>query len=112
AVRHRRRRASRVPRSAAEETEEDPMKNNAIDALVVETHNYGKTVAFWKGLGFQVEFETDHASGQLRHPGGGPYVFVREVSAAEAVQTYPILTVDDPGAFEAPSAGTVTRPFA
>ena len=41
----------------------------------VETHNWGKSVAFWKGLGYELELETDHHSGRLRHPAGGPYLF-------------------------------------
>lgn len=48
------------------------MSTRGIEGLLIETHNWGKTVAFWKSLGYEVEFETDHHSGKLRHPGGGP----------------------------------------
>jgi len=49
-----------------------------IEGIYVETRNYGATAAFWKSLGFESRFETDHASGQWAHPGGGPYVFINE----------------------------------
>ncbi len=44
------------------------MKTEGIDDILVETHNWGKTVAFWKDLGYELEFETDHHSGRLRQP--------------------------------------------
>jgi hypothetical protein len=46
------------------------MKTEGIEGWLIETHNGGKTVAFWQGLGYELEFETDHNSGQLRHPAG------------------------------------------
>ena len=49
-----------------------------IEAVFVETHNWGRTAKFFQALGFQLEFETGHSSGLLRG-GTGPYVFVAEV---------------------------------
>ena len=49
-----------------------------IKEILIETHNWGSTVAFWQDLGYQLEFETDHHSGRLRHPSGGPSIFVAE----------------------------------
>ena len=40
------------------------MKTEGIEGWLLETHNWGKTVAFWKGLGYELEFETDHHSGR------------------------------------------------
>lgn len=54
------------------------MQTDGIDGILIETHNWGKTVAFWRDLGYEVEFETDHHSGRLRHPRGGPYLFIAE----------------------------------
>lgn len=54
------------------------MTTKGIEGLLIETHNWGKAVAFWKSLGYEIEFETDHRSGQLRHPAGGPYLFIAE----------------------------------
>ncbi|HKP61374.1 MAG TPA: hypothetical protein VJV78_31815 [Polyangiales bacterium] len=87
------------------------MSTDGIEGLLVETHNWGKTVAFWKGLGYQLEFETDHHSGRLRHPSGGPYIFVAERAPDAALDVHPVIAVRDPEKFEPPSAGTVLHPF-
>ena len=50
------------------------MSTNGFDHHYVETHDWKKAVAFWQRLGFELEFETDHGSGMLRHPAGGPTV--------------------------------------
>jgi uncharacterized glyoxalase superfamily protein PhnB len=54
------------------------MPTEGIEAVFLTTHNWGKTAKFFQGLGFDLEFATDHESGQLRN-GDGPYVFVAEV---------------------------------
>ncbi|MGH3204992.1 MAG: hypothetical protein ACRDOA_21265 [Streptosporangiaceae bacterium] len=54
------------------------MPTEGIEAVFVETHNWGKAAKFFQALGFELEFSTDHNSGQLRN-GDGPYVFVAEV---------------------------------
>jgi hypothetical protein len=82
-----------------------------IEGLYIETGNWGRTVAFWTALGYELEFETDHHSGQLRHPAGGPYLFVAERPGASALQVQPMLGVDDAATFTPPAAGTVDRPF-
>jgi len=38
-----------------------------IEAVFLETHNWGKAARFFQALGFDLEFETDHSSGQLRN---------------------------------------------
>ncbi len=88
------------------------MTTEGIDGILLETHNYGKTVAFWQGLGYVLEFETDHQSGRLRHPNGGPYVFVAERPADHQLQVILGLAVADHTQFTPPSAGTVVSPFA
>ena len=82
-----------------------------IIGMYVETHNWGKTVAMWQQLGFDLEFETDHHSGQLTHPAGGPYVFVAERPESHELVRYPILGVEDSTTFTVPAAATVERPF-
>jgi hypothetical protein len=49
------------------------MATTGIEAVFLEPHNWGKTVKFFQALGYELEFETDHNSGQLRN-GDGPYV--------------------------------------
>jgi hypothetical protein len=87
------------------------MGTEGIGGFVVETHKWGKSVAFWEGLGFKLEFETDHNSGQLRHPEGGPWVFIAEQLDVGTPQTYPVIVASDPDGFEAPRAGTVEQAF-
>ena len=74
------------------------MATEGIEGFYVETHNYGATAAFWKSLGFESLFETDHGSGQWVNPAGGPYVFIAERQDAE-LDTHPILKVADAGTF-------------
>lgn len=87
------------------------MTTHGIDGVLVETHNWGKAVAFWQGLGYVLEFETDHRSGQLRHPDGGPYIFIAERPAAQQLQIVLGLRVDSAARFKRPAGGTVKRRF-
>lgn len=82
-----------------------------IQGILIETHNWGKTVAFWKALGYELEFETDHNSGQLRHPKGGPYIFIAERPEKQPIAMVAMLAVEDAAAFSPPKSGTVLRGF-
>jgi hypothetical protein len=93
------------------ETSANSSSSDGIQGLLIETHNWGKTVAFWQALGYELEFETDHHSGQLRHPAGGPYLFVAERPAGTPLQVQVGLAVRDASKFTPPAAGTVVRPF-
>ena len=87
------------------------METNGIEGLLLETHNWGKTVAFWKSFGYELEFETDHHSGQLRHPRGGPFLFIAERPSGHALQVVPMVSVADAAKFAPPSSGSVVREF-
>ncbi len=87
------------------------MPTKGIEGILIETHNWGKSVAFWKQLGFELVFETDHHSGQLRHPAGGPYIFLAERPANQKIEIKLGLSVGDARLFAAPPAGKVVRPF-
>jgi hypothetical protein len=87
------------------------MTTKGIEALFIGTRNWGKTVKLWQELGFEIEFETDHGSGLLRHPAGGPYLFVAEQPEGEAVEIKPIVTVEDASVFTPPSTATVEEDF-
>jgi hypothetical protein len=76
------------------------MSTEGFIGFFVGTRNYGATAAFWKSLGFENTFETDHGSGQWQHPSGGPYVFIAEEHEGELV-THPILGVSDSTDFPA-----------
>jgi hypothetical protein len=78
---------------------------NGLQGLLIETHNWGKTVAFWKALGYELEFETDHHSGQLRHPSGGPFLFIAERPEGTPIQVQPVLAANDAATFTPPELG-------
>jgi hypothetical protein len=87
------------------------MATKGIEAVFLTTHNWGKAAKFFQSLGYQLEFETDHHSGQLRN-GSGPYLFIAEVPESEAPQMQAVLTVEDAAAFKAPPGVEVLTPFA
>jgi hypothetical protein len=73
------------------------MTTKGIEAVYIETHNWGKTAKFFQTLGFDLEFSTDHNSGLLRN-GAGPYLFVAEVPEDQPTGLRLVLaaTSDDP----------------
>ncbi len=86
------------------------MATEGFQGFYVETRNYGATAAFWQSLGFESVFETDHGSDQWVHPAGGPYVFIAEQHDGD-LETHPILTVADSGAFAPARPPDYARPF-
>ncbi len=86
------------------------MTTNGIEAVFLETHNWGKAAKFFQALGYELEFETDHSSGQLRN-GDGPYVFIAEVPEDRPTGMQLVLHVDDAEAFDADPAVEVVTPF-
>ena len=74
------------------------MATEGIVGMYVETRSYGATASFWRSLGFENVFETDHGSGQWNHPKGGPYVFIAEQLDRD-LETHPILWVGDSTTF-------------
>jgi hypothetical protein len=79
-----------------------------IEGVFLETHNWGKAAKFWQALGYTLDFETDHASGQLRNE-TGPYVFIAEIPADRAPQIQLVLSVPDADALALdPSVEVVT----
>src|ERR1044072_9613225 len=74
------------------------MKTEGIEAVFLTTHNWGKAAKFFQSLGFTLEFETDHNSGQLRN-GSGPYLFIAEVPASQPAEAQVVLMGGDAEAF-------------
>jgi hypothetical protein len=70
------------------------MTTTGIEAVFLETHNWGKSAGFFQSLGFTLDFETDHNSGLLRN-GDGPYVFIAEVPADRAPGMQLVLKLAD-----------------
>jgi uncharacterized glyoxalase superfamily protein PhnB len=86
------------------------MSTDGIEALFVETHNWGKAAKFFQALGYQIEFETDHASGQLRN-GDGPYIFIAEVPEDRDPDVRVVFKVADAEEFRADPIVEVVSPF-
>lgn len=86
------------------------MATGGIEAVFLTTHNWGKSAKFFQALGFELDFETDHASGQLR-AGDGPYMFIAEVPRDERPQMQVVLKVSDAQAFRPDPFVEVVTPF-
>jgi hypothetical protein len=86
------------------------MATDGIEAVFLTTHNWGRSARFFQSLGFTLEFETDHNSGQLRN-GEGPYLFIAEVPERQATEAHVVLKVADADAFRPDALVTVVTPF-
>ncbi|MHA6762256.1 VOC family protein [Streptacidiphilus sp. PAMC 29251] len=86
------------------------MTTEGIEAVFIETHNWGKTAKFFQALGYELEFETDHNSGQLRN-GDGPSLFIAEVPEDQETPLQLVLKVSDADAFRPNPAVEVVTPF-
>jgi hypothetical protein len=82
-----------------------------IEAVFLTTHNWGKAAKFFQALGFELEFTTDHGSGQLRN-GSGPSVFIAEVSESEEPGMQLVLKAADAEALRPDPAVEVVTPLA
>jgi hypothetical protein len=67
------------------------MATDGIEAVFLETHNWGRSARFFQSLGFRLEFETDHHSGQFR-AGEGPRIFIAEVPEDQAPELRLVLS--------------------
>lgn len=86
------------------------MATEGIEAVYLESHNWGKTAKFFQALGFKLEFATDHASGMLRG-GDGPYVFVAEVPEDQEPSARVVLRTPSEDGFPADPVVDVVTPF-
>jgi len=86
------------------------MATEGIESILIETRDYVATAAFWKSLGYENQFETDHGSGQWMHPAGGPYLFIAEQHDGE-LKMQLSLKVADAAAFAPEHSLDVAQPF-
>jgi hypothetical protein len=86
------------------------MTTRGIELVYLETHNWGKSVAFWQALGFKLDFETDHHSGVLVAP-NGTRIFLAEQSIEDPVGFDLFLGVSDAEDCRPESPVEVVRPF-
>ncbi|CAO5157445.1 Glyoxalase [Frankia sp. AiPs1] len=86
------------------------MTTDGVEAVFLETHNWGRAARFFQALGFTLEFETDHSSGQFR-ASDGPYVFIAEVPEDKPTTTQLVLKVPDEDAFHPGPDVEIVTPF-
>ena len=72
----------------------------------METHNWGKSVEFWRDLGYVLEHSL-----MLRHPARGPFIYLVEQPQTQNLEVLPIVVVEDSETFTPLAAGTVQRGF-
>lgn len=80
-----------------------------FDHLYIETHDWRRALAFWQALGFELQSATDHGSGMLTHPAGGPSVFLAEQPLDDPPASEVYLTAGPD--FVAPDGIEVVSPF-
>lgn len=86
------------------------MTTEGIEAVFLETHNWGKAARFFQALGFELEFETDHNSGQFRNS-HGPSVFIAEIPTDREPGVQLVLKAPDADAFPSDPDVEVVNPF-
>jgi predicted lactoylglutathione lyase len=86
------------------------VSTEGIEAVFLTTRNWGKAAKFFQALGYELEFDTGHSSGQLRN-GDGPYVFIAEVPASQEPGMQLVLKAADAGAARPDPAVEVVTPF-
>jgi uncharacterized glyoxalase superfamily protein PhnB len=86
------------------------MTTDGIEAVFLETHNWGRAARFFQALGYELEFETDHQSGQLRN-GDGPAVFIAEVPSDREPEARVVFHLADAAALPDSPDVEVVEPF-
>ncbi len=84
------------------------MSTEGIKNVVLETHNWGKAAKFFQTLGYKLDFETDHNSGQLSN-GDSPTVFIVEIPEDREPQVRNMLKVS--GGYQPDPTLDVVSPF-
>ncbi|MBU3068038.1 VOC family protein [Nocardia sp. NEAU-G5] len=72
------------------------MTTNGIEMIFLQTHNWGKAAKFFQSLGYELEFDTGHNSGQLRNT-TGPAIFIAEVPETQKPGIQAVFGVSNPG---------------
>jgi hypothetical protein len=86
------------------------MTTEGIEAVFMETHNWGKSASFFQALGYKLDFATDHNSGQLSND-VGPDLFIAEIPADQEPGLQLVLKVPDADVFSADPVVDVVSPF-
>jgi uncharacterized glyoxalase superfamily protein PhnB len=81
-----------------------------LEALFLETYNWGNAAKFFQALGYGAEFETAHTSSQLRS-GDDPCLFIAEVPGDRDTGVGVVLKVSDAETFRPDPIVDVASPF-
>lgn len=81
-----------------------------IEYVYLETRNWGKSVKFWQQLGFVLVLDLG-SSGKLEPPGGGPGIFLEEVSPETPLAQGVYLNVESPDFALEPPVEPVGKPI-
>jgi hypothetical protein len=88
------------------------MATRGFELVYLETHNWGKSAAFWQALGFKLDFEqTDHGHSGILVADNGTRVFLEEKDLQNPVALDLYLGVSDPDMVRPDSPVEVVRPF-
>lgn len=83
-----------------------------FELVYLETHNRGKSAAFWQALGFKMDFEqTDHGHSGIFVADNGTRIFLEEKDLQDPVSLDLYPAVPDAGACRPDSPVDVVRPF-
>jgi len=83
---------------------------NGIDAVFLETRNWGKAAKFFQALGFELEISAGDGSGVFRN-GEGAYLVVSEIPQDREPGVQIALKVPDADKFGADPVVEVVTPF-
>ncbi|GAA4103008.1 VOC family protein [Actinomadura miaoliensis] len=86
------------------------MATEGIEAVFLETRNWGKAAKFFQALGFELETSSGDGSGVFRN-GEGTYLVVVEVPQDREPAMQVALKVPDAERFRADPAVEVVTPF-
>ena len=86
------------------------MATDGIEAVFLTTHNWGRAAKFFQSMGYELEFDTGHNSGQFRNS-EGPSLFIAEIPEDQPVDTRIVMRVPDADAFAADPVVEVVTPF-
>lgn len=86
------------------------MATDGIEAIFLETRNWGRAAKFFQALGFELDVSAGDGSGVLRN-GDGPYLVLVEIPEDREPGIQVAVKVTDPDGFDPGSAVEVVTPF-
>ena len=82
-----------------------------IEGLYIETHNWGKTVAFWQAMGYELDVRDGSRFRSADPSLRWPLLVRRRATASKSLETYPIVRTDDASTFTSPTGAAIDKPF-